>query len=220
MTRKAYEQLIQENIDWLLKMPRTLERNHIIKVLRVSPDREYGEAPSAPIDEKTLTDAEANAMLEALRKHFGEPVLPISRYCDALRTWQMAWHERAARFVAEAYPGIDDEGSAPEARAAAQRLRSDDFFHGRPTGASEERINDRIHAIGATRAAADIDSVFLKIRKSNLLWRLLYNGQPLRTTLCPLHKGKWSGCFLKEPCDCEDNGNVTGWLPNTPDKPT
>lgn len=30
----AYKKLIDENLEWLLKMPRTLERDHIEQVLR------------------------------------------------------------------------------------------------------------------------------------------------------------------------------------------
>lgn len=43
MNRDAYEQIIKEDIDWLMKQPRTLERDHIQLVLELSPDREYGE---------------------------------------------------------------------------------------------------------------------------------------------------------------------------------
>lgn len=60
------------------------------------------------------------------------------------------------------------------------------------------------------------------ITKSNLLARLIYGGQPLRTRPCPLHKGRWSGCH-PEPCPhgCSDGTNITGWLPEegTPEKP-
>jgi hypothetical protein len=60
------------------------------------------------------------------------------------------------------------------------------------------------------------------IIKSNLLWRLMYEDEKLRTVPCPIHKGRWSGCTL--PADsgcngaCMSGANVTGWLPeaNTP----
>jgi hypothetical protein len=53
----------------------------------------------------------------------------------------------------------------------------------------------------------------LNLQKSNLLWRLIYRGQPLRTEMCPLHQGQWSGCAW-DPCPhgCSDGNNVTGWL--------
>lgn len=41
LNRHAYEKMIAEDIAWLEKQPRTLERDHIVEVLRCSPDREY-----------------------------------------------------------------------------------------------------------------------------------------------------------------------------------
>jgi len=43
MNREAYEKLIAENLEWLEKQPRTLEREHVIQIVRQSPDREYGD---------------------------------------------------------------------------------------------------------------------------------------------------------------------------------
>lgn len=54
--------------------------------------------------------------------------------------------------------------------------------------------------------------------KSNLLGRLLYDGEPLRTEPCPVHKGRWSGCPFpgdaEHDCECMHYGNLTGWLPS------
>ena len=41
LSRDGYEKLIAENIEWLMKPPRTLEREHIIMIVKTSPDREY-----------------------------------------------------------------------------------------------------------------------------------------------------------------------------------
>lgn len=49
--------------------------------------------------------------------------------------------------------------------------------------------------------------------KSNLLYRLLYLGQPLRTEKCPEHDGQWSGYGWDEPCACQVGNDITGWLP-------
>jgi len=54
----------------------------------------------------------------------------------------------------------------------------------------------------------------LAIRKSNLLWRLIYCGEKLRIEKCPIHKGKWSGygdCQNTPPCNY--GWDMTGWLP-------
>lgn len=43
LNRSAYQKLIVEDVAWLLRQPRSLEREHIEQVLMVSPDREYGD---------------------------------------------------------------------------------------------------------------------------------------------------------------------------------
>jgi len=66
-----------------------------------------------------------------------------------------------------------------------------------------------------------VGHVFMQIYKSNLLHRLIYQGESLRTEMCPIHKGVWSGCVPPDenPCACQKTqsggtgSNVTGWLP-------
>ena len=56
----------------------------------------------------------------------------------------------------------------------------------------------------------------IDIMKSNLLGRLLYAKEPLRTRMCPLHKGHYSGqamFFEKCPHLCDG----TGWLRERPE---
>lgn len=105
-----------------------------------------------------LTDEQAAQMLARLADHFGEPVMPVSRYCDALRTWSRCMLER----------------------------------HG--------------YASRAGRAVAYVE---LQIRKSNLLARLIYGGEELRTRECPRHRGRWSGVGV-----CRHGCGETGWIPN------
>ena len=45
LNRSSYEALIAEDIVWLMRQPRTLERDHILAVLQVSADHEYGPKP-------------------------------------------------------------------------------------------------------------------------------------------------------------------------------
>lgn len=54
------------------------------------------------------------------------------------------------------------------------------------------------------------------IYKSNLLHRMLYLGEKLRTIKCPAHNGRWSGCKELGTCACQSGWNVTGWLPDAP----
>ena len=43
VNREAYQKLIDEDIEWLLKQPRSLERGHIVSVLKNSVERIYGK---------------------------------------------------------------------------------------------------------------------------------------------------------------------------------
>ena len=72
-----------------------------------------------------------------------------------------------------------------------------------------------------------------KIRKSNLLYRLLYIGEEFRTRPCPKHRGSYGGCCvydavlepdgsltkLPRVCECQYEDYLTGWLPNEPEGP-
>lgn len=63
------------------------------------------------------------------------------------------------------------------------------------------------------------DFIDLAIRKSCLLDRLIYGGETLRTEVCPVHKGHWSGCS-PAPCPiCRHGVCITGWIKN-PGDPT
>lgn len=56
-----------------------------------------------------------------------------------------------------------------------------------------------------------LDELYVDIRKSNLLARLLYAKEPLRSRMCPIHKGHYDGnamFFEKCPHLCDG----TGWL--------
>jgi hypothetical protein len=120
-----------------------------------------------------LTDTEAEAMLRRLSRHYRQPVMPIRRYCNALRTW-MAVRRKKQRDFEKAHP---DDTSYPN-----------------------QWVNH-------------LRTVDVMISKSNLLYRLLYLGEELRTEMCPEHKGKQHmGVLLNNSCEC----NGTGWLPNAP----
>lgn len=119
----------------------------------------------------TLTPAEAEAMLKRLAKHYNEPVMPIGRYCNALRTW--------ADLLAEA--ALPGRTPKPERKEYVEFL----------------------------------PHILRDISKSNLLARLLYGGEKLRTLPCPLHKGKWSGIF-----ECEYGCDQTGWIPEPENRPS
>ena len=43
INREAYQKLIEGDIEWLLKQPRSLERDHIVSVLKNSVEEIYGK---------------------------------------------------------------------------------------------------------------------------------------------------------------------------------
>lgn len=79
---------------------------------------------------------------------------------------------------------------------------------------------------GGVELSQAIGTTFMAIMKSNMLARLIYQGEQPRTKKCPVHDGHWSGCSFNDEhcCDCQmmENGeygsNVTGWLPETKDE--
>lgn len=69
LNRHAYQRLIDEDLEWLLKQPGSLERDHIEAIVRRSPENEYG-SPSAPRSrsrkqkiEDALRDSDLTAQL-------------------------------------------------------------------------------------------------------------------------------------------------------------
>lgn len=75
-------------------------------------------------------------------------------------------------------------------------------------------VRDGMRAMGSEDKAQMVAGLVTAVEHSNLLARLIYGQEPLRTVMCPKHKGKWSGCnFSKEPCACQCGADVTGWLP-------
>lgn len=67
---------------------------------------------------------------------------------------------------------------------------------------------------GGDELAAAIHYVRRSVEKSNLLARMLYDGEEPRTEKCPIHHGHWSGCVgPEEECPhCMSGSNVTGWV--------
>lgn len=155
-----------------------------------------------------LTPEEAERLLVRLFGYYKEPVMPISRYCTGLRAWETAIQERARSLCQKLYPKMQGSTSAPETKADYAL-----YLEERQQGS---RVSARLADVSDLRrfedAAEAVHHVFLMIRKSSLLDRLLYGGEKLRTRKCPQHEGTWSGL--------EHNGNIcphgchlTGWLP-------
>jgi hypothetical protein len=54
ITREAYEKLVAEDLAWLEKQPRTLERDHVMLIVQNSVDQLYGPKPPTPFYERSL----------------------------------------------------------------------------------------------------------------------------------------------------------------------
>lgn len=134
----------------------------------------------------------AEEMLAVLSDYYNEPVMPVRAYCRALEAWAKVQVKNEAAEIAEKVKELRENPTLAIALGGERGITS------------ERNRGWRFH----------LDSVLLAIRKSNLLHRLIYLGEPLRTEMCPEHKGRWSGC-QPEPCPhgCSSGINVTGWLP-------
>jgi hypothetical protein len=75
-----------------------------------------------------------------------------------------------------------------------------------------EEANETRQTDHGAAYAGMLRQVLRDIRKSDLLWRLLYDGQRLRTRKCPKHGGSWAGV---SPVACPHGCGHTGWLPES-----
>lgn len=78
VTRAAYQRLVDEDLEWLEKQPRTLERDHIIDIVRDSVERYYGEqailqpeVETTPFYERTLDSFANNIIVRTIRTKEG-----------------------------------------------------------------------------------------------------------------------------------------------------
>lgn len=168
--------------------------------------------------EPKLTDEEAKALLARLSRHYGEPVMPVSRYCRALRDWQRVLAERATRLRDQLFPDLqldwrdkDNEERRENANKAYGAALRNPYAEGHPHPAHKY-----VELRQFESAYDQVTDVFRQITKSNLLARLLYNGEKLRTRECPEHKGKWSGIEWTDN-RCPHGCQLTGWLPEPED---
>jgi len=122
-----------------------------------------------PVD-KIRSEAEAEELLLLLQKFYGQPVMPLGRFCKAITTWMQC---------------IVQNNTDPE--LSKTLLHGSDYY-------------------------TFLNEISTDIEKSNLLGRLLFAREPLRTKKCPIHKGHWNGqAMFFEPCPEKCGG--TGWLP-------
>jgi hypothetical protein len=58
-----------------------------------------------PYGDKHIPEERLQEMLDDLRQHYGEPVRPVSEYCQAFYDWQKVWGEKIKRI---------DDGKEPD----------------------------------------------------------------------------------------------------------
>ena len=135
-----------------------------------------------------------------------EPVLPVSTYCKAISTWLRLKKERIQAECRETEASLEPlEEAASRDFEDVKKEASIGFLMRK-----RHRLRDTIHLLR---------SVEIDIRKSGMLYRMLYLGEKLRTKKCPVHKGKMdTGMWTLrqgEVCACQGSG----WLPEPEDVP-
>ena len=173
--------------------------------------------PTAP---ERFTEEQVEAMLKQLSRHFREPVMPMNRYCEGLQTWATCINERATHLRNELFPNLweTDPESKTHAYTERAKLQQAEYEDSKKSSLyakgikPSERDYQLDHLRGYESAAESANYTFLQIRKSNLLARLLYEGETLRKQRCPEHKGKWSGIEGGPDSVCPHKCQLTGWI--------
>ena len=146
--------------------------------------------------------------------------LTPAEYVAAFTTWATVAESRLAVRVGPRVAGLISDGCA-----AVLAAFPDVLVHHAPDlycTVFESFLGERPEEDAEAVRALD-----LAIRKSCLLSRLIYVGEPLRTRKCPRHEGRWSGipwpgakcthgpdCKCASGCECiAPCGCATGWLP-------
>lgn len=129
------------------------------------------------ISRGSLTQEQVAAHTDALQRHYGEIVRPVSQYCNAFRNWQRVLGEKLER------EGVDLTKPSEFSRG---RMEGDAYF---------------------LRMYRALQALELPIMKSSLLARTIYDGEAVRTRMCPEHSGIWSGIG-----PCKHGCEMTGWI--------
>ena len=177
------------------------------------------------------TDEQAAEVLAALSRYYHEPVRRVSAYCESLYTWGRVLGERADKKREELFPGIHGDYKDPVTVAAQEMYTGMKAVHAtalavfrgesrpKPTREQLDLYGQFTELASYEFLAKSVRDVFFQIGKSNLLARLIYGGEKLRTKMCPEHKGHWSGCVFREEDRCPHGCQHTGWIPEPEDQP-
>jgi len=169
---------------------------------------------------KIENEEQAQEALKALQTFYSQPVMPINRYCEALRTWQRVVEDRTMRLKEAEFPGI----SGPSYDNERTRKAYADYLAAKAAyNEHTSPVDKRYMAMSEIRSSEDLEEAisytFMQITKSSLLGRLIYGGEKLRTEMCPIHKGHWSGLEWPDK-PCLHRCQMTGWIQEAEDQGT
>jgi hypothetical protein len=162
-----------------------------------------------PATEEELTPEEAEALLVVLSRHFKEPVRPINRYCDKLRAWATTLSERSMHLKQMLYPGLDSKDTEQWNKVLEEYRRDMAGTDAHGDGTERQRLIEKLRSY--EKSDEHVHRTFLAIGKSNLLARILYSGEKMRTQRCPEHKGRWTGIEWADNA-CPHKCQLTGWV--------
>ncbi len=183
---------------------RAIDKSTVFRDLDVSVNI---ERPKAAPEE--LTSEEAEALLLVLSRHFNEPVRPINRYCDTLRAWAGALSERSVPLKQALYPGLDSKDTEQWGKTLKEYQRDMAASDAPGDGTERQKLIEKLRAY--EKMNEHVHRAFLAIGKSNLLARILYSGEKMRTQMCPEHKGRWTGIEWADNA-CPHKCQLTGWI--------
>lgn len=129
LNRQAYEQLLEEDLTWLMRQPRTLERDHVEAIVKRSAELEYASTTSLPLTAEqspakirgvieTLCNSEFNTIdpneAEAAISELMAVAIPAAPtrndiYLEAIRAVEAARDDWKARGRKHWWPAIAQE---------------------------------------------------------------------------------------------------------------
>lgn len=128
VNRETYQRLIDEDISWLETVPRTLERDHVVLVLRQSVEHEYPTTAPAPAPSRSADDI-ANALVHVAADADQQAWVELAEMRDPgfTRRWTTyapsspAWSRVAHLRVAGGIERSRTDGAAAAHQAAQPR---------------------------------------------------------------------------------------------------
>jgi hypothetical protein len=123
ITREACRDALVEDLAWLEKQPRTLERDHIIDIVRNSVDRYYGEPPIAQPEAEVKAEVEATPFYDRTLDSFADDII-VRTICTKKGLYYGVLNKPPVTYIAEDFATY----RSTEAQAiadCAKKIRND-----------------------------------------------------------------------------------------------